>query len=72
MLFPNERMFVFPFPFPIKAKFFVIGYAVIELYLGISGTADGVAHFAHLGGMFFGLFLILLWRRKGKIGGPYV
>ena len=72
MLFPNEKMFVFPIPVPIKAKFFVIGYAVIELLLGMSGTQDGVAHFAHLGGMLFGLLLILYWRKKKKIGGPYV
>ena len=56
----------------IKAKFFVIGYALIELYMGTMGTPDGVAHFAHLGGMLFGLILILLWRKKGEIGGPYV
>lgn len=72
MLFPNERMYIFPIPYPIKAKFFVIGYALIELYLGTMGTPDGVAHFAHLGGMLFGLLLILLWRKKGEIGGPYV
>lgn len=72
MLFPNERMYIFPLPFPIKAKFFVIGYALIELYLGTVGTPDGIAHFAHLGGMLFGLVLILLWRKKGEIGGPYV
>ena len=72
MLFPNERMYIFPLPFPIKAKFFVIGYALIELYMGTMGTPDGVAHFAHLGGMLFGLVLILLWRKKGEIGGPYV
>ena len=72
MLFPNERMYIFPLPFPIKAKYFVIGYALIELYLGTVGTPDGVAHFAHLGGMLFGLVLILLWRKKGEIGGPYV
>lgn len=72
MLFPNERMYIFPIPVPIKAKFFVIGYALIELYMGVVGTPDGVAHFAHLGGMLFGLILILLWRKKGEIGGPYV
>ena len=72
MLFPNEKMFVFPIPFPIKAKFFVVGYALIELLLGASGTADGVAHFAHLGGMLFGLLLILHWRKNNKISGPYV
>ena len=49
-----------------------MGYAVIELYLGVSGSADGVAHFAHLGGMLFGFILILFWRNKGKIRGPYV
>lgn len=72
MLFPNERMYVFPIPVPIKAKFFVIGYAVIELYLGTVGTPDGIAHFAHLGGMLFGFILIMFWRKNGKIGGPYV
>ena len=72
MSFPNDKMFVFPLPFPIKAKFFVIGYAVIELLLGISNTQDGIAHFAHLGGMVFGLVMILYWRKKKKIGGPYV
>ena len=72
MLFPEERMFVFPVPFPIKAKYFVMGYVVIELYLGVSGSADGVAHFAHLGGMLFGFILILFWRNKGKIRGLYV
>ena len=63
MLFPNSEMFVFPIPMPIKAKYFVIGYAVIELFLGITG-GDGIAHFAHLGGMLFGLVLILYWRKK--------
>lgn len=72
MSFPNEKMFVFPLPFPIKAKFFVMGYAVIELLLGFANTQDGIAHFAHLGGMLFGLVMILYWRKKGKIGGPYV
>ena len=72
MSFPNERMFVFPLPFPIKAKFFVAGYAVIELLLGVTNSMDGIAHFAHLGGMLFGLVLIIWWRRSKKIGGPYV
>ncbi|MBQ5896715.1 MAG: rhomboid family intramembrane serine protease [Bacteroidaceae bacterium] len=72
MTFPNEKMFVFLLPFPIKAKFFVIGYAAIELLLGFTNSNDGIAHFAHLGGMLFGLLLILFWRNKHKIGGPYV
>lgn len=73
MMFPNERMFVIPIPFPIKAKYFVIIFCVLELVLGMSNNAgDNVAHFAHLGGVLFGLLLILYWRRTGKINGPYV
>lgn len=69
MCFPNERIFIIPFPFPIKAKYFVGFYAVIELLSGMSGS-DGVAHFAHLGGMLWGLLLILYWRRSpGRASG---
>ena len=71
MLFPNSQMFVFPLPFPIKAKFFVIGYAVIELFSGLGSSGDGVAHFAHLGGMIFGFFLIMYWRKKNNNGQFY-
>ena len=70
MLFPNSQMFIFPLPFPIKAKYFVIGYAVLELLLGL-GSNDGVAHFAHLGGMLFGLILIVYWRKKNGGGRIY-
>lgn len=70
MLFPNSQMFVFPLPVPIKAKYFVIGYAVIELLFGISGS-DNVAHFAHLGGMLFGLIFIIYWRKKNGGGQIY-
>lgn len=63
MMFPNERIYLY-FLMPIKAKWFVIGYAAIELFTGIIGTNDGIAHFAHLGGMLVGLILILLWRKK--------
>ena len=61
MTFPNERIYLY-FLMPIKAKWFVIGYAAIELMEGLF-RADGVAHFAHLGGMLFGLLLILYWRK---------
>ncbi len=72
MLFPNNRLFIFPLPFPIKAKFFVIGYAAIELWSGLANSAgDNVAHFAHLGGMLFGLILILYWRKKSNNNGTY-
>lgn len=66
MLLPNEKLFIMPIPFPIKAKYFVIGYALIELVLGVSNNPnDNVAHFAHLGGMIFGFFLIIYWKKKG-------
>ena len=71
MLFPESRMFVFPLPFPIKAKFFVIGYAVIELFSGFGSSGDGVAHFAHLGGMIFGFLLIIYWRKKNRNNGQF-
>ena len=66
MMFPNERIYLY-FLFPIKAKWFVIGYAAIELFTGVVGTNDGVAHFAHLGGMLVGLILIMLWRKKHEM-----
>ena len=62
MTFPDNRIFIFPLPVPIKAKYFVAGYAVIELLSGFGSSNDGVAHFAHLGGMLFGLLLLLYWR----------
>ncbi len=62
MIFPNERLFIIPFPFPIKAKWLIVGYIAIELFSAMSGPNDGVAHMAHLGGMFFGFLLIRYWR----------
>ena len=67
MLYPEERIFIFPLPVPIKAKWFVVGYAAIELFMAFSTTGDGVAHLAHLGGMVFGFFLIRYWRRHPDI-----
>lgn len=69
MIFPNSMIY-FYFLIPIKAKWFVIGYAVIELITGLTGF-DNVAHFAHLGGMLFGLGLILYWRKQGTRGSVY-
>lgn len=61
--FPNERLIlIFP-PIPLKAKWFVLIYGAIELVAGVTGTAAGVAHFAHLGGMLFGYLLLRYWRR---------
>ena len=68
MLFPNQPMYIIPFP--IKAKWMITGYILIELYLGLTGN-DGIAHFAHLGGMIFGFFLIMYWKKKGTFHGRY-
>jgi len=66
MLFPNTQlMFIFP-PIPVKAKYVVIGYAAIELYLAITSPGSGIAHTAHLGGMIFGYLLIRYWRKTTK------
>lgn len=68
MLFPNSEIYLY-FLLPIKAKWFVIFYGALELFYGVTGTADGVAHFAHLGGMLFGLILILVWRKMDRERG---
>lgn len=66
MLFPNtELMLLFP-PIPIKAKYFVIGYGALELFFGVSGIQGSVAHFAHLGGMLFGYFMIKYWNKHSN------
>ena len=60
--FPKSRvMLLFP-PIPMPARLFVVIYAVIELYLGVTGTQEGVAHFAHLGGMLGGYLTLRYWR----------
>lgn len=68
MLFPNLPLYIMFVPIPVKAKYFVIIYGLIELWGGISSSAfgGGVAHFAHLGGMLFGIILILFWRKRAR------
>jgi len=62
--FPHRRvMLLFP-PIPMPARVFVFGFAALELFLGITQTAAGIAHFAHLGGMLGG-WLMIQWRRRG-------
>jgi len=53
-------------PIPMKAKYFVMIYAAIELFQGVRGYNTGVAHFAHLGGALFGVLAILYWRKFGS------
>jgi len=67
MMFPNMLVFIY-FLFPIKAKWIVIAYGGIELFMGISNNpSDNVAHFAHLGGMIFGFFMILFWKKTARL-----
>ena len=64
MLFPNTLLYIY-FAIPIKAKYFVMIYGALELYLGLSNNpADNVAHFAHLGGMLFGYILLKYWQKN--------
>lgn len=64
MLYPQEKVFLIFLPIPMPAWLFVIGYALVELVLGVTGTQAGVAHFAHLGGMVGGYVMIQYWRGR--------
>jgi len=68
MMYPNSEIYVY-FLLPIKAKWFVVIYGALELMYGVLGSADGVAHFAHLGGMLFGFLLIMVWRHYDSNNG---
>jgi len=73
MLFPNAPLYLMFIPIPIKAKYMVMGYGLIELFAGVSNfSGDNVAHFAHLGGMLFGYFLIRYWKKKGIGNGFFL
>lgn len=65
MTWPNQLIYIYFF-IPLKAKWFVIIYGLIELFAGVNPSPSNVAHFAHLGGMLFGIFLILYWRKHDK------
>jgi membrane associated rhomboid family serine protease len=64
--FPRQRLFIIPIPIPIPAWLFVTGYALLELFFGITAREQGVAHFAHLGGLLGGALCILYWRARGR------
>lgn len=69
-VFPDMPLYLMFIPVPIKAKYMMIGYAVLEFFLGVGPVrGDSVAHFAHLGGMLFGLILLLYWKKKGILRG---
>ncbi|GEP95238.1 rhomboid family intramembrane serine protease [Chitinophaga cymbidii] len=66
-LFPNAMLFIIPIPFPIKAKYFVGFYILMELFLGFRNSAgDNVAHFAHLGGVLFAYILLKIWNKRNR------
>jgi len=72
MLFPNSLIYLYFF-IPIKAKWFVIIYGAIELFSGVYNTGSNIAHFAHLGGMIFGFFLIVYWKKNsGRNRNHYI
>jgi len=67
MLYPNTRLFLFLLPIPIKAKYFLILYGIYELHAGlVNNPSDNVAHFAHLGGIFFA-YLFIKWYKRRKV-----
>ncbi len=68
MTFPNRMIMLLIPPIPMKAKYMVIIFGVMELYLGVSGGAPGVANFAHLGGMLFGFLLLQYWKKPRRRG----
>jgi membrane associated rhomboid family serine protease len=60
-------LFILPIPFPIKAKYFIGGYILLELYMGIKNSGeDNVAHWAHLGGALFGYLLLKFWNKRNR------
>ena len=64
--FPRQKLIVLPIPIPLPAWLVVGGYALLELIFGVTGREQGVAHFAHLGGMLGGILCILYWRARGR------
>lgn len=71
MLFPNVTLYLMFVPYPIKAKWVVLGFGLIEVLLGFSATGDGIAHFAHLGGMLFGFIMIWYWKKQALKNGHW-
>ncbi len=66
--FPHRRVILLFPPIPLPARVFVFGFAALELFFGVTGTAQGVAHFAHLGGMIGGWLMIRYWRGQAPFG----
>ena len=71
MLYPDSIMSLVLPPISMKAKWFVLIFAAIELLIGVTKTNSGIAHFAHLGGLIFGFLLIMLWKKRGQLYSRY-
>lgn len=67
VMHPNDKIMLLIPPIPMKAKYFVVGYGIIELFAGVVDTTSGIAHFAHVGGMIFGYLLLWYWKGNFKI-----
>lgn len=65
-LFPNTELIIFPIPVPVKAKWAIMVFAVVDLFGGVYPTGSNIAHFAHLGGMAMGLILVIIWNKTNK------
>ena len=64
--FPNSQMIILPIPFPIKAKWALLGLAVLDIVGGVSSKSTGIAHFAHLGGAAVGIIIVMIWNRNNR------
>ena len=71
MIYPNRPLYIMFIPVPVKAKWVVLGYALLEFSLGFGQVNDNVAHFAHLGGMIVGAAIVFIWKRKGIVHGDF-
>ena len=71
LIYPNRPLFIMFIPVPVKAKWVVLGYALIEFSLGFGGIHDNIAHYAHLGGMVIGAIMILYWKHQAKSNGQF-
>jgi membrane associated rhomboid family serine protease len=69
MLYPNRSVMLLFLPIPMPARLFVLLYALMELFAGVTGTLPGIAHFAHLGGLVGGVLLLQYWRRRDREAG---
>ena len=65
-LFPNTELMIIPIPIPIKAKWLVAAYVLIDLFLGIGNVGDKIAHFAHLGGAITGFLIVFYWNKTNR------